>query len=87
MKGQLELFPKRKRLIYSKSLVCYKTICPYCRMDNPDKESADTCYYCGEKFDADNLDIRKSKDYAECEALGLKGAVRKNAKGKWEEVR
>ena len=37
------------------------------------------------EFDTE-LDIRKSKDYLEVEALRLKGAVRKNAKGKWEEV-
>lgn len=28
-----------------------------------------------------------TKDYAECEKLGLKGAVRKNEKGQWEEVK
>ena len=83
MKGQMELFPKRKKLIYYKSLTCYKTICPYCKADNPEK--GNVCKYCGEEFDTE-LDIRKSKDYLEVEALRLKGAVRKNAKGKWEEV-
>lgn len=83
MKGQLELFPKKKRLIYSRSLTWYRTICPYCKVDNPDREKHDTCYSCGGVFDNVNLDIRTSKDLAECEALGLKGAVRKDEKGKW----
>ena len=83
MKGQLELFPKKKRLIYSRSLTCYKTVCPYCKVDNPDREKRDTCYHCGDVFDDVNLDIRTSKDLAECEALGLKGAVKKDEKGRW----
>ena len=83
MKGQLELFPKKKRLIYSRSLTCYKTVCPYCKVDNPDREKHDTCYYCSGVFDDVNLDIRTSKDLAECEALGLKGAVKKDEKGRW----
>ena len=86
MKGQLELFPQRKGLIYYKSLTCYKTICPYCKADNPDVLRDDTCFYCGREFDPINLTVKRSKDLEEVEALGLKGAVRKNSKGKWEEV-
>ena len=85
MEGQLELF--KKRLIYSKSLTCYKTVCPYCKADNPDQLKQNICFYCGKEFDPDNLEIKKSKDLEECEALGLKGAVRKNSKGKWEEAK
>lgn len=29
---------------------------------------------------------KKSRDYKECEKLGLCGAVRKNKNGKWEEA-
>lgn len=86
MKGQLELFPKKKKLIYSRSLTCYKLICPYCKAENPNKKQRNVCDYCGGVFDDVNLDIRTSKDLTECEALGLKGAVRKNEKGQWEEV-
>lgn len=92
---------KIKPLIYSLSLTCHKTICPYCKYENPDIEShhykssgnpywctpLDVCPSCGRLFDRDNKKIVMSKDYAECEALGLKGAVRKNAKGQWEEAR
>lgn len=106
---QLSLFAeeekkeKIKPLIYSLSLTWHRTICPYCKMDNPDSEDnhswrgknvrlpywqshLDICPNCGKRYDRDNLDVRMSKDYAECEALGLKGAVRKNDKGKWEEA-
>lgn len=49
MKGQIELSEilegeglqtyKVKPLIYSLSLTCAKTICPYCKMENPDDTS------------------------------------------------
>lgn len=86
---------KIKRLIYSKSLTCYKTVCPYCHADNPDSRSrweirnlpTNICNCCGKKFDDVHLDVRKSKDYLECERLGLHGPVSKNEKGKWEEVK
>lgn len=83
MKGQLELFPKKKKLIYSRSLSCYKFVCPYCKADNPNKTRRNFCDYCGKEFDDVNLEVKTSKDLAECEALGLKGAVRKDEKGKW----
>lgn len=94
-----------KPLIYSLSLTCHKTICPYCKYENPDSEMnhqrayatnrrlqfwatpLDVCPSCGRKYDRDNKKVIMSKDYAECEALGLKGAVRKNEKGQWEEAR
>ena len=86
---------KIKRLIYSKSLTCYKTVCPYCHADNPDsrllyehrKLPRNICNCCGKRFDDENLDIRKSSDFLECERLGLHGPVHKNEKGKWEEAR
>ena len=96
---------KRKRLIQSLSLTWHRTICPYCKYDNPDSQEnhqrfrgenmrlpywdspLDTCPNCGKKYDMDNLDVRMSKDYAECERLGLKGAVAKDEKGNWYEVR
>ena len=91
---------KKKPLIYSKSLTWYRTICPWCHLDNPeDKEKRsplysrenvglplDICPSCGNPYDMENMVIKKSKDYAECEALGLKGAVAKNEKGKWVQV-
>lgn len=100
MKGQLELFPKIEPLILSLTLTCHKTVCPYCKMENPDStanrswiynypfkdEPLDICPQCGGKYDRENVKTVMSKDYAECERLGLKGAVRKNDKGKWEEV-
>lgn len=105
---QLSLFPKEEKikpLIQSLSLTWHRTICPYCKMDNPDSaynherfrgqnarlrfwdSPLDICPNCGKRYDRDNLDVRMSRDYAECEALGLKGCVRKNEKGKWEEVK
>ena len=95
---------KIKPLIWSLSLTWHRTICPYCKMDNPDSEvnhskfngwnlrlefwdsPLDICPNCGKRYDRDNPEVRMSRDYAECEALGLKGAVRKNEKGKWEQV-
>lgn len=91
---------KPKPLIYRKSLSCYETICPYCKCINPeDKEKRsplysrenvglplDICPSCGNPYDMENMVIKKSKDYMECEALGLKGAVAKNEKGVWMQV-
>lgn len=95
----------KKPLIYSLSLTCHKTICPYCKFENPDSEMnhqrayatnrrlqfwatpLSVCPSCGKEYDRDNKKVIMSKDYAECEALGLKGAVRKNDKGQWEEAR
>ena len=94
-----------KRLILSLSLTCHKTICPYCKMDNPDSEEnhnrirgenlrlefwdspRDICPRCGKRYDRDFLEVRMSKDYAECERLGLRGAVTKDEKGKWIEAK
>lgn len=80
---------KIKPLIYSQSLTCYKTICPYCRCDNPepDRPPRNICRFCGKKFDDVNMEIRKSKDLMEVERLGLSGAVHKDEKGKWHEWR
>ena len=77
---------KIKPLIYSMSLTCYKFVCPYCKCDNTYEPPSNKCTECGKIFDADNVKEVKSKDYIECEKLGLSGAVRKNDKGKWEEV-
>lgn len=88
---------KVKPLIFSKSLSCCETICPYCKMINPESPNKrselysrentglplDICPNCGQKYDMENMEIKMTKDYAECEALGLKGAVTKNKKGKW----
>lgn len=88
---------KIKRLIYRKSLNWYRTVCPYCGLDNPDdeyKRSAlyskanvglplEVCPSCRNVYDMENVVIKMSKDYAECKALGLKGAVTKNEKGAW----
>ncbi len=96
---------KIKPLIYSLSLTWHRTICPYCKMDNPDAEEnhqrargqnlrlphwdtpLDICPNCGNRYDRDHKEVRMSKDYAECERLGLKGAVAKDEKGRWYEVR
>ena len=74
-----------KPLIYSMSLTCYKTICPYCKIDHPEDERGNICRSCGKKFDDVNLDVRKSKDYLEVERLGLHCAVSKDEKGVWHE--
>jgi hypothetical protein len=88
---------KIKRLIYHKSLNWYRTVCPYCGLDNPDIESKrsalysrenvglplDVCPSCRNVYDMENMVVKMSKDYAECKALGLKGAVKKNEKGAW----
>lgn len=92
-----------KPLIDFRSLTWYKTICPYCKFENPDSQEKHTKHYgqnyhlehwqtpldicpsCGRKYDREHPQIKMSKDYAECERLGLKGAVRKNDKGQWEE--
>lgn len=94
---------KIKPLIDYKSLTWYKTICPYCKFENPDSTEnhtkfrgtnnhlqywqtpLDICPNCGKKYDRDHPEIKMTKDYEECEKLGLKGAVRKNEKGQWEE--
>lgn len=94
-----------KPIIESHSLTWHRTICPYCKFDNPDsmenhekfhaqnihlqywQTPLDICPNCGKKYDRDHPKVIMSKDYAECEKLGLKGAVRKNEKGQWEEVK
>ena len=91
---------KIKPLIYRKSLSCYETICPYCKCINPEdtekrsplylKENVglplEVCPSCGNVYDMENMVVKMTKDYAECQALGLKGAVAKNEKGKWVQV-
>ena len=94
-----------KPIIQNLSLTCHKTVCPYCKYENPDSAEnhqkvrgqnmrlqywatpLDVCPNCGRKYDRDNPKVIMSKDYAECEKLGLKGCVRKNEKGQWEEVK
>lgn len=84
MKGQQELFPRP--LIYSMSLTCYKTICPYCRLENPDgdnvrswvynypyrNEPVNICPRCGNKYDVDNIKEFKTKEYIEAEMERIK---------------
>ena len=94
-----------KRLILSLSLTCHKTICPYCKMDNPDcgayhrgctgenlglkfwDSPLDICPRCGKRYDREDPEVRMSRDYAECERLGLRGAVTKDENGKWIEAK
>ena len=82
----LDACKNKKRLIYSISLTCRKTICPYCKADNPeDQPNAQygVCPFCKNEYNESDLEIKKSKDYEECERLGLKGAVYKDEKGIW----
>lgn len=91
-----------KPLIQSLSLTWCRTICPYCKLDNPDSENKrkwifskrthpylsnnlNICPQCGNEYDRDHPKIVMSRDYAECEKLGLKGAVYKDKKGVWHE--
>ena len=99
MDGQMELGQfmegctnyKIKPLIYSMSLTCYKTICPYCKGDLPDdrgygdRRPTNVCKFCGKIYDEKNLEVRKSRDYLEVERLGLSGAVYRDEKEKWHE--
>ena len=78
---------KIKPLIYSLSLTCYKHICPYCKCENTWEPPSNICTSCGKEFDTENIKEVKTKDYSECEKLGLSGPVRKNSKGKWEELK
>lgn len=88
-----------KPLIYKQSLSSRYTVCPFCKFENPDyeltrrfsglpyaNEPLDICPSCGRQYDMENVKVIKSKDVLECEALGLKGAVTKNEKGKWVEA-
>lgn len=90
MIGQFDIFGNEegiKPLHYYMSLTWFHTRCPYCGTDNPENGIAgNICKYCNKKFDAENMILHKSKDYIECEKLGLHGAVRKNIKNEWEEV-
>ena len=60
MNGQIELSEllegeglqtyQVKPLIYSMSLTCYKTICPYCKMENPDLTEVTNCFKRDSKY-------------------------------------
>ena len=100
--GQIEMFPQRKAPIYHISLTSCYFECPKCKNQNIGSSKFDyhaQCWYqvqedecpeCGQHLTWDDDEIekvaKKSKDVIECEKLGLTGAVRKNDKGKWEEV-
>lgn len=85
---------KKKPLLYKKSLTWLRTECPYCKAINPDsrdkwgthKYNSLPSYYCrdcGMEFDGE-VEIL-TKDYEECQQLGLRGAVYKDEKGKWRQ--
>lgn len=64
-----------KPLIYSLSTVCFKTVCPYCKMDNPDATEINNCTKRIEKIR--NKNNRKWYPYADkpldyCPACGKK---------------
>ena len=102
MNGQIEMFLKPKAPIWHISLTQSWYECPKCknteglcdskidRLRNYYSVLAESCPECGQTLTWDDEEIekvaKKSKDYKECEKLGLHGAVRKNEKGKWEEV-
>lgn len=87
--GQLELFRVRKAPIYHFSLTRIYCECPKCHNENI-ATYEDECPECGQALTWEDEAIdkvaKKTKDYIECERLGLHGPVRKNDKGKWEEV-
>lgn len=84
---------KIRPLIYSQSLTTRKTICPYCKFENPDTRAwelqclpywdmpLDTCPNCGKRYEG--ITEEKSRDLKEVEKLGLTGAVHKDDKGRW----
>ena len=93
------VFDKVKPLILHKSLTRIYTQCPYCKYENPDsdygreysglpyaKEPLDVCPACGKQYDMENLVVKKTKEVLECEALGLKGFVKKNKEGQWAQA-
>lgn len=97
--GQLSLFdlpkvPKKvepKAPIWHSSLTACYVECPTCHEINHIENYHDHCPDCGQLLDQSPEAIAKaekvSKDLQECRKKGLHGAVTKNAKGQWEEVR
>lgn len=77
----------KKPLIWHISLTAVYTECPYCKSVNSDDTYRQSCTRCGGEFDTTREIEKKSKDVIECERLGLKGAVRKDEKGNWIEVK
>lgn len=89
---------KQKPLKYYMSLSAYYTKCPYCKAENqeellgladeqfpePHTQEIYRCKRC--KHEMNGIVEIKSKDYRDCEALGLKGCVTKDDKGRWAEV-
>lgn len=100
--GQIEIFQKPKAPIWHLSLTYAWCECPKCKnqegLCSRERDrcggwydiQADRCPKCGQPLTWDEKEIekvaKKSRDYKECEELGLRGAVRKNKNGKWEEA-
>lgn len=78
MKSQMEMF---KPIIWHLSLTSVFTECPYCGSENSEK--GNICTVCEQVLDVINPIYKKSKDFLECERLGLKGPVYRDEKGKW----
>lgn len=81
MKGQMSLF--NKSIIWHYSLSAIYTECPYCHAQNSENEHTGECRCCHNIMSFDNPVEKKSKDFIECEQLGLSGPVYKDEKGKW----
>jgi hypothetical protein len=79
-----------KAPIWHSSLTACYVECPTCHEINHIENYHDRCPDCGQLLDQSPEAIAKaekvSADLKECRKLGLHGAVRKNEKGKWEEV-
>jgi Zn finger protein HypA/HybF involved in hydrogenase expression len=90
MDGQMTLFETAKAPIWHSSLTASYVVCPTCKEVNHIENWHNRCPDCGQLLDQSPEAIAKaekvSADLKECRKLGLHGAVRKNEKGKWEEV-
>lgn len=80
-----------KAPIWHSSLTACYVECPTCHEINHIENYHDRCPDCGQLLDQSSEAIAKaekvSKDLQECRKKGLHGAVTKNVKGQWEEVR